>query len=349
MKKSVVLSLLAALSIALSGCGTAPAPKTAAPSTPQKADTSFFAMDTYISMTAYGEGGAKALADAQNLVTDAERRLSVTDTGSEIYKLNHRQADSAEVSEETAALLRFALTMADETGGTLDPAIYPVLTAWGFTTDHHQIPSQEQLDALLPLVDYHQIQLHDHTVTLAPGMEIDFGAIAKGYTGQQAADLVRREGISSAILNLGGNVQAIGAKPDGSPWRVGLQSPWGHEYLGILSIKDLAVVTSGSYERFFVGEDGKTYHHIIDPKTGYPADNGLVSVTIIGPDGGLCDALSTALFVMGPEKAAAYWQSHRDFDMILVTGDHEMMITKPIHDHFQLDPAYADMKVTILS
>lgn len=346
MKSALVLSCLAALAITLSGCGTAPAPKDAAP---MKAETSFFAMDTYISMTAYGEGGAKALQNAQNLITDAERRLSVTDTGSEIYRLNHRAGDTAEVSEETAALLRFALHMADETGGALDPAIYPVLTAWGFTTDHHQIPPKDTLDALLPLVDYHQIELKDHTVTLPKGMEIDFGAIAKGYSGQQAADLVRRAGISSAILNLGGNVQAIGEKPDGSLWRVGLQSPWGHDYLGILSIKDLAVVTSGSYERFFVGEDGRTYHHIINPKTGYPADNGLVSVTIIGPDGGLCDALSTALFVMGPEKAAAYWRNHKDFDMILVTGNHELFITPSIQDRFQLDPAFANLKVTVLS
>lgn len=330
----------------LAGCGLDTVRNDSAPI---RADVSFFAMDTYISMTAYGKGSNQALREAQDLIVDAERRLSVTDPQSEVYRLNHRSASAGKVSDDTAALLRFSLTMAKDTDGALDPAIYPVLTAWGFTTDRHEIPSQDKLDALLPLVDFHQISLDGNQVTLKPGMELDFGAVAKGYTGQEATDLLRRRGIASAILSLGGNVETIGGKSDGSPWRVALQSPWGKGYLGILSIKDLAVVTSGSYERFFVGADGNTYHHIIDPKTGYPARNGLVSVTIIARDGGIADALSTALFVMGPEKAFSFWQARRDFDMILLTENQELFITAPIRDRFQLDEAFQSLKVTVLS
>lgn len=330
----------------LAGCGLDTAPRNGAST---RADVSFFAMDTYISMTAYGKDSETALRKAQDLIMDAERRLSVTDPQSEVYRLNHRSASVGEVSDDTAALLRFALTMARDTDGALDPAIYPVLTAWGFTTDHHEIPSQDKLDALLPLVDFRHISLTGNEVAMKPGMEIDFGSVAKGYTGEEASDLLRRAGIGSAILSLGGNVQTIGGKPDGSPWCVALQSPWGKGYLGILSIKDLAVVTSGSYERYFVGEDGKTYHHIIDPKTGYPARNGLISVTIIAPDGGIADALSTALFVMGPDKAMAFWRSRRDFDMILLTENQELFITAPIRGRFQLDEAFQSLKVTELS
>lgn len=315
----------------------------------QRADLSFFAMDTYISMTAYGKGGEEALQKAETWISQAEHRLSTTDTESEIYQINHRDGSSYPLSPDTEKLLRFTLSMADETRGTLNPALYPVSLAWGFTTDHNQIPSQETIDQLLPLTDYRKISIQNHEISLPPGMEIDLGATAKGYTGQEAADLLKKEGIQSAILNLGGNVQTIGAKPDGSPWRVGLQSPWGHDYLGILTVKDMAIVTSGSYQRFFKGDDGKIYHHIMDPATGRPAESGLVSATIITKDGGLADALSTALFIMGKDAAIEYWKNHPGFDMILITDDHTLYITKPIASSFTLDDAFKDLKVNTIS
>ena len=168
------------------------------------------------------------------------------------------------------------------------------------------------------------------------GMELDFGAIVKGYTGDQMAQVLEDNGVTSAIINLGGNVRLIGGNPEGGNWRVGILSPYGEGNMGILEAQDVNIITSGGYERYFIGEDGKQYWHILDPKTGYPADSGLLSATIIGEDGALCDALSTAAFVMGLERAEEYWKSRDDFEMILVTADNEIYVTEGLEDSFTL-------------
>lgn len=167
-------------------------------------------------------------------------------------------------------------------------------------------------------------------------MQIDFGGIAKGYTSARIMDIFRACGIKSGLVNLGGNVQALGTKKDGSSWRVAVQDPQDtDQYLGVLSIQDKAVITSGGYERYFE-QDGRTYHHIIDPKTGYPVENGLISVSIVTADGTLADGLSTSVFIMGKEAATEYWRNHSDeFDMILMTDDREIYVTEGIADSFE--------------
>ena len=251
------------------------------------------------------------------------------------------------VREDTGRLLSFALEMAKETDGALEPTLYPVLTAWGFTTDENQIPPAERIESLLASVGYDRVMLADGTVTLKEGMMLDPGAVGKGYAGDETEQILRENGITSALLDIGGNIQAVGSKPDGSDWRLGIRSPFGEEdgVLGVLRISDRAVVTSGNYERYFIGEDGVRYGHIIDPDTGYPVDNGLASVTIIAKEGKLCDALSTALFVMGAEQAVLYWESRRDFDMLLVTEDREIYVTEEIKRRFDLRDEYKDMTV----
>lgn len=241
----------------------------------------------------------------------------------------------AAVSEDMARLLDFSLEMAEKTDGRFDITIYPLLAAWGFTTQEYHIPNQAELDQLLTLTGYERIKLEENSVVIPDGTQLDFGAVAKGYTGDHIASLMKEEyGISSALLNLGGNVQTIGRKPDGTPWRIGIRDPYGESMLGTLEVEDAAVITSGGYERFFTGEDGKTYWHIIDPATGRPADSGLISVTVTGKEGALCDALSTALFVMGVDDAAAYWRTNPGFDMILVTGEDEIYLTEGIAEQF---------------
>lgn len=316
---------------------------------PAEARKTWFAMDTYITITAWGKQPEAALEEAAGCIRELEGLLSVTDEESDLYAVNHGGGETVFVHRQTADLLSFALEMAEKTGGALEPTLYPVLAAWGFTTEEKRVPAEDELAERLRLVDYGKVILEENRVRMPSGMMLDLGAVGKGYAGDAAAQLLRESGIDSALLDLGGNIQAVGAKPDGSPWRLGLRDPFSEGTLGTLEISDLAVVTSGTYERYFTGDDGTVYGHIFDPATGYPARSGLVSVTVAAPEGKLCDALSTAFFVMGPEKAAEFWRQDPSFDMILVTEDGEIILTEGIAERFSLDSYHANMTVHVLS
>ena len=203
------------------------------------------------------------------------------------------------------------------------------------------MPDADTLKATLELADPSLIDYDKETLTVSfkkDGVQIDLGGIAKGYTSSRIMDIYKEKGVTSGLVNLGGNAQVFGTKPDGSLWCVAVQSPDSEdEYLGVLETKDKAIITSGGYERYFE-KDGVTYHHIIDPSTGYPADNGLISVTIVSADGTLADGLSTSLFVMGKDKATDYWKAHSDeFDMILLTDDEKLYVSEGIKDSFTSD------------
>lgn len=324
---------LAALLLAgvLTGC-SAPAEEMQQP-----VERSLFAMNTYMTFTAYGEDAQAALQEAEECIQQVEGLWSVTDEDSEIYQANHSGGQPVTVSEETAEIISFALEMAQRTGGALDPTIYPVLTAWGFTTDSKQVPSQQQIAQLLEQVGYDRIQINGSELTVPDGMELDLGAVGKGYTADLVTEILRRHGVTSALISLGGNIQAIGSRPDGSDWRLGIRAPWESGNLGVLTVSDAAVVTSGGYENYFDDEQGNIYWHILDPSTGYPADSGLQSFTIVGREGKMCDALSTALFVMGAQSAEQYWRENGGFEMLLVTDSGEMLITEGIAENFTLN------------
>lgn len=321
----------------LSGCrGSATKPQS----------STFFAMDTTMNFQIYGD--KSFLAETQNLLTDLESQVSVTDSKSELYQIN--QNGSGRLTGEAAQLLQQALEMCSRTNGALDISIYPIVRAWGFTTGTYQVPEEHTIQKLLPHVDYTKIRYNESTgeVRIPKGMTIDLGSIAKGYAGQQAAQFLRNKGVTSALLNLGGNVQTIGTKPDGSPWEIGIQDPTGDSPMMVLSVYDQAVVTSGGYERYFE-QDGQTYWHIMDPSTGHPADSGLCSVTIVGDHGGVCDALSTSLFVMGLEKASDLWMQSNDFEAVFVTKSKKVYITEGLKDKFALTEDHADTVVNVIS
>ena len=285
----------------------------------------------------YQGGDGSLLDQAEARVRELEGLWSVTDGASEISTLNHD--GSAELSPETADLLRTALGMCERTGGALDISTYPILRAWGFTTGEYAVPEEEEIAALLPMVDYTQVMQDGTCASLPEGMEIDLGSVAKGCAGWRLAHLLKENGVTSALLDLGGNIQTVGAKPDGSPWRVAIRNPAGEGNVGVVEVVDQAVVTSGGYERYFE-EDGVRYWHIIDPKTGAPARSGLASVTVVGESGLLCDGLSTALFVMGREGALEHWRQHRDFEAVLVSEDGSVTITAGLEGRFTpADPA----------
>ena len=336
MKKHFISAMLSAL-LFLTGCS--------AESSPEPVQGTFFAMDTVMDFTIYGESGL--IDQSESLITSLESLVSVTDADSELYAIN--QTGSSMLTEEASSLMEQALEICRRTDGALDLSIYPIVRAWGFTTGSYQVPDEAEIQALLPLVDYRKIQYDaaTGTVTLPEGMEIDLGSVAKGYAGQLAAQMLREHGVQSALLNLGGNVQTVGTKPDGSPWQIGIKDPQGEDAMMVLSVEDQAVVTSGGYERYFE-QDGKTYQHILDPKTGYPADSGLISVTIVGDEGVVCDGLSTALFVMGLEKAADLWAQSGDFEAVFVTASGEVYITEGLRDRFALTEQYADTPVSVI-
>ncbi|MDY5577963.1 MAG: FAD:protein FMN transferase [Lachnospiraceae bacterium] len=316
-----------------------------------KYECSFYAMDTYMVLQAYGPYAQTGLDLAEKKIREIEQIFSVTDEKSEIYKINHRVEDVVQVSDEVMELFNQAFIISSQSQGAFDVSIYPVVKAWGFTTGAYQVPEASEIEMIMKNTGYEKIQTDQTlgTLILEPGMEIDFGGIAKGYSADKAAEALKDAGVESAILSLGGNIQTIGSKADGSPWTVAVKDPEKtEEYMAVLKIRDQAVVTSGGYERYFEDEDGNVWWHIIDPATGYPAKSGLLSVTVIGESGMQCDALSTTLFVLGKDKAAEYWRTYGGFDAVLVTEDEEVYITEGIADSITLAGDYKEKEVHII-
>lgn len=352
-KNRIAAALMLAAALVLCGCGGSrqqdgqAVGSTASSSSETSSDTAVtrevFAMDTYMSLTAYGSNADQAVHDAISLIKELDAMLSTGDDSSEIGKIN--ATGSGTLPEDGKELMKRSLELYGSTDGTFDISIYPVMELWGFPTKEYRVPDEQEIKDALKLVDASKIQFDENTgeVSFAEsGMKIDFGGIAKGYTSSKIMELFREEGVTSGIVNLGGNVQALGTKPDGSDWRIGIRGPGesdedAEDYVGILTTHDKAVITSGGYERYFE-KDGKRYHHIIDPATGYPADSGVVSSTIVSADGTLADGLSTTLFILGPEKAADYWREHADeFDFILMKEDGSLLVSEGIEDCFTSD------------
>ena len=340
MKQRLCALLLAAVCM-LSGCGGGW----------KQAQSQIFAMDTIMTLSLPYQGSEESaqeiLSGLGSMVQELEKNLSVTREDSEIHKLNENGGQKTTLSPETAKLLSDTLTLCERTGGKLDITAYSAVKAWGFTTGEYRIPSEEELKALSENIDYTKLNVEGDSITLPKGMQLDLGAVAKGYAGEQLAQSLREQGIEYACLNLGGNVQTVGSKPDGTPWRIGVQDPETGAALGIVEVSDMAVVTSGNYQRYFE-ENGQRYWHILDPDTASPARSGLSGVTVITRSGLLADGLSTALFVMGLEEGHAHWQEYRDFEAVFLTDDGEVYITAGLKDSFSLAEGFEDREVTVL-
>ena len=209
---------------------------------------------------------------------------------------------------------------------------------WGFTSEDYKVPGTDELEEVLSKVGSDKLEYNDEIIKLNGAGGIDLGGIAKGYTSDRIMQVFQEQGVSQAVVSLGGNVQTIGRKPDGSLWKIGIEDPMDEGgYLGTLEVETAAVITSGNYQRYFE-KDGKRYHHIIDPFTGYPAETGLNSVTVVSESGTLADGLSTALFTMGPEKAIVFWREHEEvFDMILCLEDERILVSQGLADSFTSD------------
>ena len=286
-----------------------------------------FAMDTVMDFYAVGDSAEEALTAAAQEINRLESLLSRTRAGSEVDALNRH--GSVALSDETAALVRDALRYCETTDGAFDMTVAPLVDAWNIHGDNPRVLSADEIAALLPLVGSEHLHFDGDHAVLDEGCAIDLGGIAKGYASDVVAQIYRDTGIEGGWISLGGNVYAHGTKSDGSGWNVSVRDP-NNTAAGaaIITLSNEFAVTSGGYQRFFTAEDGTVYQHILDPKTGRPADSDLLSVTIVAGNGTMSDAYSTALYVMGEAGAVSFWRENRtDFDMILITEDNRLLYT----------------------
>lgn len=327
MKKQQISILTAvALCFLLTGCST---------QEEQAYTQDFYAMDTAMRITAYGDNAADAVTECVSYINMLEADISRTRESSDIFALNHAEGNQTELSEQTADILQEALDLAAKTEGRFDPTIAPLSDLWGIGTEQAAVPAQEQIDKVLPLVDYTKVSLEGTTASIPAEAEIDLGGIGKGYAADHVIEILKENSVEQAIVALGGNVYVLGEKDRDTPWKVGITDPDNPgDSFATLSVSDTAVVTSGDYERY-LEVDGKRYCHIFDPETGYSAETDLRSVTVVSPDSTSADAYTTALFVMGLEDAMKYCEQNQ-IEAVFVCKDHTVYVTDGLKSSFEL-------------
>ncbi len=295
-------------------------------SQPQKISKSAFVLNTVATITLYDCTNETLIDECFDLCRRYEALFSRTDENSEIFKLNSREI--SEVSDETAEVISKGLEFGAISGGKFDITIEPLSSLWNFTADSPSVPSAAAIEEAKSHVDYKAVSVSGNTVTFANDYtRIDLGAIAKGYIADKMKDLLISRGVEKAIINLGGNVQCIGGKTDESGFEVGIQYPFGEGSIASVNVRDLSVVTSGTYERYFK-ENGKLYYHILNPETGYPYDSNLLSVSIIGANSATCDALSTTCFALGKTAGTELIECTDGYYAIFITDDYKLYFTK---------------------
>ena len=298
-----------------------------------------FAMDTVVSETLYTSGEDINTQIGEKLREMETTLLSWTEENSQISQLNNADGKTMEVSDDLAADLEKIRQLSQDSNGAFDPTLGKIIRLWDIAGENPHVPDQSEIDTLLPEVGYEKIQVDGNNVTLLDGCTLDLGAVGKGMGCDLIMDYLRSQpDVSGMILNLGGSsVMTYGEKPDGSPWKVALTDPRDTEgdYLGAITLDaNQFLSTSGDYEKYFI-EDGIRYHHILDPKTGYPVQNGLTSVTIVCDQGYLADGLSTACFVLGMDAAKPLLEKY-DAEAVFVDEDKNVYVTSGLMDKFEL-------------
>jgi len=290
-------------------------------------------LDTLISIQAYGTNAFEAIDKVFQRIDEIEKKMSAKADYSEVIGINQMAGQGfSKVSPDTFFVIEKGLYYAKLSEGKFDITVGPLVELWGIGTDHARLPGSEEIREVLPLVDFTKVEINeeDRSVFLKqPGMAIDLGGIAKGYAADEAAKVLRQNGITQGTINLGGNILVLGTKPDGSLWRIGIQNPFFKtrgSIMATVEVKDKTLVTSGPYERYFE-EDGKIYHHILDTESGYPVDNELMSVTIIADSSIDADALSTAVFAMGLKRGMSFVEKLDNVDAIFITKDYKVYVT----------------------
>lgn len=322
-KRSLLVMLLCTLS--LSGCSHSAEPVT---------QTGFY-LDTVVQITLYDTGDhascTEDLSSCFALIDDYEHLFSASLEGSDIWNINHAHGRPVAVSDDTIRLLQTALRYCELSGGKVDLTVLPLSELWHFgSADTPRVPDEAAVAEALTHIDYRAVKIDGSTVTLTdPEAAIDPGFIAKGYIADRLKEYLLSQGVKSACINLGGNLVTIGKKPDGQPYRIGIQKPFAAEgeTIAVIDVADASVVSSGIYERFF-RENGTLYHHLLDTATGLPADNDIAGVTILTPSSTEADALSTTCYFLGLDDGMALIESLDDTEALFVTRDGELICSE---------------------
>ena len=305
-----------------------------------------FVLGTACTIRAEGLRDARVLDQAFARLTQIEDELSVNKPGSQIDAVNASAGVApVAVGPDALAILRRDLELSSWSGGAFDPSVGPLVKLWGIgfqRTGTASPPASGDIAAAKALVGWKDIELDEakgEVYLRRKGMALDLGSTSKGYAADEVAKILRSGGVTSAVIDLGGNVLVLGSRPDGKPWRIALQNPFSSErgaYLGIASIADETMVTSGVYERFFIDKDtGKRYHHILDTSTGYPVDNGLMSVTIVTTKSFDADGFTTTVFALGREKGMALAKA-KGVDVIIVDKDRKVYMSPGVSTYFEI-------------
>ena len=323
-----------------------------------KEERESFRLGTIVRLTVYGrdkERLERAVNASMTEITRFEDLLSVNIASSDISKINSASGVNAvPVTRETGEVLLSAVKWADTSKGLFDPTIGPVVKLWAIGTSAAHVPGNAAIKDARDRVDYRHIKITGsssggYNVLIGKGQSVDLGGIAKGWIADRIAGVIRKHGVKSAIIDLGGNIVVIGKSPRGKPWWLGLQYPFKPrgEYFAVIEAEDISVVTSGPYERFFES-GGIRYHHIFDPATGYPAKSDLSSVSVIGKSSADADALCTTLFVMGFKRSAEYLREHRDIKAVMIVtagGKSRVVITPGLDGSFSLKDGQLPLEV----
>lgn len=335
-KRQVFILGLLIFSLSIMGCSKNKSNNSSNPVT----KTSFF-MGTVVKISLYGEGREDIIEKGFNRIKEIEREVSINIEDTEIDKVNDAAGKtSVKVERDAFEITKKGLEYSKLSEGSFDITIGPIVKLWSIGLPEAKVPSKEEIDEKLTLVGYERLQINDEDKSIFlkdKEMKIDLGAIAKGYTADAVVEVLRENDVKSAIIDLGGNVFAMGSKPDGNAWKIGIQDPFDQrgKIVGVIEVKDKSIVTSGIYERF-VEKDGKKYHHILSPFNGYPYDNEIAGVTIISDKSIDGDALSTAVFSKGLKSGMEFVEKIKDIEAIFITKNKEVYITSGLKNNFTI-------------
>lgn len=325
----ILLLILSIFSIFLSACSN----EQELPS----AKKSRFLMDTLVQMQAHGENAEEAVEESMERIKELENLMSKTLEISEIYQINNNPGERIEISDDTKLVLENSLHYAEITDGKFDPTIGVLVDLWGIGTEDARVPSDSEIENALKNIGYQKLNIYDNQAEIEEGVKLDLGGIAKGYAADEVKEITEKHNVNSAFINLGGNVLVIGNKVDGSKWKVGIQDPrqGRGSVMAIIEASDKTIVTSGNYERYFE-EDGKVYHHILDPDTGYPADTNLLSVSIVSDNSFDADALSTSVYILGLEKGMKFIENMEEVEVMFITNELEVYLSSGLKDKIEI-------------